>query len=86
MSGTLTVTCPSCGATGRAPESFVGHLIHCKHCDQHFRVEEPAPAPVPGAGYDEIELAPMDPDEEQHLRQHYEARIRTMLKPERLDF
>ncbi len=86
MSGTLTVTCPACAKTGHVPENFAGHWIHCKHCDKHFPVEPPAPVPLFGAGDEEIALEPMDPEEELHLRRHYEARIRTMLKPERIDF
>lgn len=38
MNGDLTVTCPKCGHTGHVPPRFAGHLIHCKHCDQHFPV------------------------------------------------
>src|SRR5437660_562402 len=49
MSGDLHVTCPKCGYTGHVPLKFAGHLIHCKHCDQHFPVPELRTAPASAA-------------------------------------
>ena len=78
MSGNLAILCPKCGATGHVPDSFAGHLIHCKHCDEHFPVQRPASAPSPPLAMildDDIPLAPLSEDEERHARERYEARV-----------
>ncbi len=77
MSGLLTILCPKCGHSGHVPESFAGHLIHCKHCDQHFPVQQPAePARAFPLNLDEdIPLAPLSEDEERHAKERYEARV-----------
>jgi len=77
MSATLSIRCPKCGKSGEVPEKFVGHLIHCKHCNQHFPVQPPAAAPpsFPLNLDDDIPLAPLSEEEERHAKERYEARV-----------
>ena len=76
MSALLTIHCPKCGTTGHVSESFAGHLIHCKHCDEHFSVPSPKPdPPAPLVLGDDIGLAPLSEDDERHARERYDARV-----------
>src|SRR5436305_15132126 len=37
----ITVTCPSCGRNGHAPEAMRGKTVRCPACKKPFQVEEP---------------------------------------------
>jgi transcription initiation factor TFIIIB Brf1 subunit/transcription initiation factor TFIIB len=72
MGGDLSVTCPVCHTSGHVPRSYEGREITCKKCGGHFvaqAIEESH------SFDDDCELAPLAPDEEQHARERYEARV-----------
>jgi len=72
MGGEIPVSCPSCRAEGKVPLTFSGKEIRCKKCGSQFFVEGPS---FVEALCDDAELAPLDPEEESHCRERYEARV-----------